>query len=285
MYRQQSTIEPIGGDSIYKIYIDTYFLFNFWMNLWVLFLCRFFIQSKVAPWKVMVASIATALCETFILCIPYGSGLEKIILGFGGITALCNYYLFRPKSRKYFAKLLIYSYSTMFVLGGAMIGIVSIGGRIYTSPISCGLLVVLLVFFIEMIWVKINVKNDIYQVKLTISESRKCFVTALNDSGNGLEEPISKVPVSIVEEKIIRPYKDGLKADKFRIVPFHSIGEEKGILEAYFIEKMEIMKEGDSKVIHNPLIAITQNRISAGENYQMILHPALLEQGGKNSDI
>jgi len=153
------------------------------------------------------------------------------------------------------------------------------------SPISWSLMVVFLVFLIEMIFLKINVKNDIYQVILTITESRKCLVTALSDSGNGLEEPISKIPVSVVEENVIKPYKDGLKADKFRVVPFHSIGKEQGILEAYFIEKMEIIKEGENRIIHNPMIAITKDRISAGENYQMILNPALLEQGGRNNDI
>ena len=255
------------------------------MNLWVLFLCRFLIQSKVRVWKVVLAALATALCETVVLCIPYGSGPGKIIFGFGGIMAVGNYCLFRPKSKKYFGKLLIYSYLAMFILGGVMIGIESIGGNTYMSPISWSLTVVLLVFFIEMIFLKINVKNDIYQVILTIAENQKCLVTALSDSGNGLEEPISNIPVSIVEENIIKPYKDGLKADKFRIVPFHSIGEEQGLLEAYFIEKMEIIKEGENRIIFNPMIAITKDKISTGENYQMILHPALLEQGGRNNDI
>lgn len=275
----------IGGDSIYKVYIDTYFLFNFWMNLWVLFLCRFFIRSKVRGWKVAVAALITSLCETIVLCVPYGSSMGKIILGYGGIMALCTYGLFRPKSRSYFCKLLIYNYLTIFVLGGTMILIESLGGKKYFSPVSWSLLVVLLVFLIEIILGKIQVKNDIYQVMLTITENRKCLVTALCDSGNGLEEPISKVPVSIVEENFIRPYKEGLKQEKFRMVPFHSIGKERGLLEAYFIEKMEIISEGENRIIFNPIIAITKDRISAGESYQMILHPALLEQGGRNSDI
>ena len=255
------------------------------MNLWVLFLCRFWIKSKVRVWKVVVAAIGTSICETIILCVPYGSGMEKIIFGYGGIMALCTYGVFKPKSRSYFGKLLIYNYLTIFVLGGTMILIESIGGKKYLSSITWGMLVVLLVIIIEIILEKIYAKNDIYQVVLTIEENRKCLVTALCDSGNGLEEPISKVPVSIVEENLIRPYKEGLKKEKFRMVPFHSIGKDRGILEAYFIEKMEIINEGENWVIFNPMIAITKDRISAGENYQMILHPALLEQGGKNSDI
>lgn len=285
MYRLKSTIEPIGGDSIYKIYIDTYFLFNVWMNLWVLFLCRFFIHSKVKTQKVVIVSIVSAIVEVLILCIPYGNSTGKIILGFGGTMALGIYWLFRPKTRKFFGKLLICSYLTMFVLGGAMIFIDSVWRRREISTISWSLIVVMVTFFLEIVFLRISVKSDIYPVVLTISESKECRVIALRDSGNGLEEPISKVPVSIVEEDMIEPYKDDLKEERFRLVPFHSIGKEQGIMEAYFIDKMEIINEGENRVIYNPIIAITKDRISVGRNYQMILHPALLEQGGRNSDL
>ena len=278
-------MEPIGGDSIYKIYIDTYFLFNVWMNLWVLFLCRFFIHSKVKIRKIVIVSIVSAITEVLILCIPYGGSTGKIVFGFGGTMALGIYWLFRPKTRKYFGKLLICSYLTMFVLGGAMILIDSIWRENEISVISRSLIVVVATVFLEIIFFKIGLKSDIYQVVLTISGDRECRVIALRDSGNGLEEPISKVPVSIVEEKMIWPYKDGLKEERFRMVPFHSIGKEQGIMEAYFIDKMEIIHEGENKIIHNPMIAITKDRISTGKNYQMILHPALLEQGGRNNGL
>jgi len=68
-----------------------------------------------------------------------------------------------------------------------------------------------------------------------------------------------------------------LRKENFRIVPFHSVGKDRGILEAYFIEKMEIKKEGEHIVIEKPMIAITKDNISGKKEYQMILHPALLE--------
>lgn len=250
------------------------------MNLWVLFLCRFFIHSKVKIGKIIVVSIVSAVIEVLILCIPYGSSGGKIIFGFGGTMALEIYWLFRPKTKNYFGKLLICSYLTMFVLGGSMIFVDSLWRANKISVISRSLIVVVVTVFLEVVFFKIGLKSDIYQVVLTLSENSECRVIALRDSGNGLEEPISKVPVSIVEEKMIRPYKDGLREERFRVVPFHSIGKEQGMMEAYFIDKMEIIHEGENRVIYNPIIAITKDRISAGKNYQMILHPALLEQGG-----
>ncbi len=255
------------------------------MNLWVLFLCRFFIASKVKKSKVIIAALFTAVGEVLVLCIPFGSSTVKIIVGFGGVTAFIICWLFRPESREYFLKLLIYSYLTIFILGGILILIENVLGRKKVSMLSWGIVVVFLVVVIEKIYIKISAKNDFVEVVLTISENQQCQVTALVDSGNGLIEPISKLPVSIVEEQVLRRYKDLLQEEKFRLVPFHSVGQEHGILEAYFIEKMEIKCEGEPVFIKQPIIAIAKGKISANEKYQMILHPNILKQGGINSDF
>lgn len=233
----------------------------------------------------MIAALLTAVGEVLMLCIPVGSSVAKIILGFGGITALMVYWLFRPKSRSYFYKLLIYSYLAIFILGGILILLESILGRKKISMISWGILVVFLVILIENVYIKINTKSDFYQVILTLSEKCQCQVTALVDSGNGLVEPISKMPVSIIEERVIERYKEELREEKFRLIPFHSVGRDNGILEAYFIEKIEIKHEGENRIVHQPIIAITKDTISANKNYQMILHPSILKQGGINSDF
>lgn len=255
------------------------------MNLWVLFLCRFFIHSSVKKSKVIIAALLTALGEVFIVCVPGGNSGVKIILGFGGITAFVVYWLFRPKSRQYFYKLLIYSYLAIFILGGILILLESIFGKKEVSMISWGILVVFLVFLIKNVYIKINTKSDFYQVVLTLSGNSQCHVTALVDSGNGLIDPISKIPVSIIEERVIERYKEELREEKFRLIPFHSVGKDRGILEAYFIEKMEIKNEGENKIIYQPIIAITKDTISTNKNYQMILHPNILKQGGINSDF
>ena len=274
-----------GGDYIYKIYIDTYFLFNFWMNLWVLFLCHFFLQSRIKQGKVMVAAFLASLGEVLILCIPYGNSLVKIIGGFGGVTALVIYLLFRPVSREYFFRILLCFYLSAFVLGGALLLLESIGGRRKISMISWGILVVFLVIAVELLYLKFKVKHDFCQVVLVFSEEEKCQVTALVDSGNGLLEPISRMPVSIIEERVAEPYKSYLKKEKFRLIPFHSLGEERGMLEAYFIEKMEIRGKEGVRVIKNPVVAISKGVISANEKYQMILQPEILKYGGIEYDI
>ncbi len=285
LYFAGGTIEPIGGDSIYQIYIDTYFLFNFWMNLWVLFLCRFLLHSKVKALRIIAASSLAALGEAAILCFPIGNGNLKLILGFGTVTALVVAWLFRPGSLRYYYKILIYCYLSALILGSVLLILQTAMKKTELSVTTGGGLMVILFVLIKRICIKINKKSDFCQVTLVLSEQEQCNLMALIDSGNGLVEPISRNPVSLVEERVIGQYKKFLKEERFRLVPFHSVGNEKGILEAYFIDKIEIRKDGEIILIKNPIIAITKDVISANERYQMILHPELIRQGGLDCDF
>ena len=273
----------MGGDSIYKIYIDTYFLFNFWMNLWVLFLCRFLVASRVKRIKVILAAVIAAMGEVLVLCVPFGESGMKILAGFGGVTALVISWLFRPKSWEYFYKLLSCFYLAVFILGGIFLLLENMWKGKSISMYVWGILVVVLVFMVEKVYIRVTAKSNFREVVLTISDNRLCRVKALVDSGNGLVEPISGMPVSVVEEEAIEAYKGLLQQEKFRLVPFHSVGKERGMLEAYFIEKMEIKNEGENWIVNNPMIAIAKERISVNGNYQMILHPNILEQGGRKN--
>lgn len=250
------------------------------MNLWVLFLCRFFVHSKAKNVRVFTASFLAAIGQVMVFCIPGGRGRLKLILGFGGITAMIVAWLFRPEGWKYYYKLLISSYMSALSLGGVFLVLENILGGKNVSFTFWGILVVFIYFIAKRIYVKLGRKNDFCKVVLFFSKEESCELTALVDSGNGLIDPISKTLVSIVEEKEILSFKKYLKEEKIRLIPFHSVGNKKGILEAYFIDKMEIRKDGEIDVINQPMIAITKDVISVNERYQMILHPELVKQGG-----
>lgn len=255
------------------------------MNLWVLFLCRFFLHNKVKTRRIIAASFLAALGEVVIVCIPFGTAGVKLILGFGLVTAMVVAWLFQPRSLKYYYKLLAYSYVSALLFGSAFLVLETIFGRKKISLSVWGICTVFFFVFIKKIYGKVSAKSEFGEVVLKFEREEQCTVNALVDSGNGLIEPISKNPVSLVEEKAMAPYKKYLKKENFRVVPYHSIGNAGGILEAYFIEEMEIKKDGERIVIKNPLIAITKEVISVNERYQMILHPTILKQGGMDFDF
>lgn len=255
------------------------------MNLWVLFLCRFLLHSSVKKIKVMIVSVLASAAETILLCIPMANPSLKILLGYGGITTITGVLLFEPKSKKYFYKVMTCCYLAAFILGGILILFESLLGKRRMSYTVYGSLMVLVVLAVEKIYIKLTEKNQFQEVLLYIDEKNNCHLKALIDSGNGLVEPLSRLPVSVVEEEAIKKYEGVLKKEKFRIIPFHSIGKDKGILEAYFMEKMEIKKDGELIVVKNPVVAITKEAISKNKEYQMILHPKIFQAGGTEIDF
>lgn len=150
-------------------------------------------------------------------------------------------------------------------------------GKTGISYTATGVLIVVLVWVVERACAKIGGEEIFQRVVLFLDSETKCEVNALKDSGNGLIDPISRCPVSIVEAQALKSYESILKPENFRAIPFHSVGKEKGVLDAYFIEKMEIKGEGEDIVVQNPIIAITKDAVSAGKEYQMILHPQILK--------
>lgn len=247
------------------------------MNLWVLFLCSFLVHSRIRKRRIFLFSLIAALGQTLILCIPLGNSSFKIIVGFGGITAISIYFLFRPKSKVYFYRLLGFSYLSAGILGASMTILELITLQQSFSLWEMCILVTFATELIKFIYKKIAVKSIFSEVELILSKDCKCSVTALIDSGNGLLEPLSKKPVSIIEKASIEKFQKELKAENFRVVPFTSVGKERGILEAYFIEELVIKKDGECIMVEKPVIAIAKDIISAKKEYQMILHPALLE--------
>ena len=73
--------------------------------------------------------------------------------------------------------------------------------------------------------------------------------------------------------------------EKFRLIPYHSLGKKHGIMQAVEIEKLKVKKEGQELVIEKALLGLYENKVTQSGAYQMILHPALLENRRNGHDI
>ena len=111
----------MGGGNIYQIYIDSYFLFHFSINFWILFLCRLFLISKVKVRKIIFLSILMALGESIFLIITFGKIIIKLALGLLGSTMITTILLFHPKTYTAFFRSLVAAYSSALLLGGSLV--------------------------------------------------------------------------------------------------------------------------------------------------------------------
>lgn len=128
-------------------------------------------------------------------------------------------------------------------------------------------------------------KDPFWEVQL-LDRGKSCPATALMDSGNSLFDPVSKRPVCIVQREVFAQLGLFDRPEKFRLIPYHSVGRQRGLLRAAAVEEMYLQKGSEKLKRKNVLLALSDQPLSGEGRYQMLLHPALLEETkGANHDI
>ena len=118
------------------------------------------------------------------------------------------------------------------------------------------------------------------------------------DTGNGLCHPRTREPVVVTQHEFLQDFFNteeyqrqermlefgiGMEKSTEKIVwiPYHSIGKDSGVLPGIYFDHL-LIQDG-SQVIDCPhtLVAFCKEKISAQEEYHMLLHSCLY--GGKNA--
>lgn len=117
-------------------------------------------------------------------------------------------------------------------------------------------------------------RMDIYRVKIRGGQN-EIELDALLDTGNSLREPISGKPVLVVEEESFHKLAGVKNPEKLKIIPYHSVGKENGIMEGYEVPEILIKGREENLRCQKVIVGISKNKVSASGKYQMILHPDL----------
>lgn len=268
-----------GGGNIYQIYVDSYFLFHFYINLWILFLTGTFLHERISKGKLLGYSFLAAAGEVLLLCLPGGNGFMKMLLGFLGGSMVLLWMYFRPQTCAKFSKILLSVYGAAILLGGSLLLI----HRLFPKAVMSCLWISFLGSGIAVLtfWIikkaKRNRADPLVEAELFFYDGTTKRVTALIDTGNSLVEPISQKPVSVVEKECVREHRQSFSPKDFRIIPYTSVGNSGGLLEGYFIKKIRIYGRDVPREREHAIIAISEGKITCEKKYQMILHPKLFE--------
>lgn len=138
-------------------------------------------------------------------------------------------------------------------------------------------------------------KKDLHcNIKVNIN-SKYAYINAIIDTGNFLREPITKVPVIVVEkntlvnvipeyilenlDKIINGADVDLKeyTSRVRIIPFTSLGKENGILLGLKADNVVVQMEENNININNVIIGIYNGVLSKTGKYKALIGLDLLE--------
>lgn len=120
------------------------------------------------------------------------------------------------------------------------------------------------------------------EVTVFWGENKRTLVGMI-DTGNLLQEPLTGKPVSIVEKSAIFPLlgDNWQQRRGFYLIPYHSIGTEKGWLQAVSADQMEIRSTSGKVCVEQPILAIYEGRLSVQSEYQIILHPWHADEKGE----
>ena len=128
------------------------------------------------------------------------------------------------------------------------------------------------------------------------------YTKAIIDTGNFLKEPITKIPVAVVEKDILKGVipeeilnnlsniiegKEialGEYLSKIRLIPFMSLGKENGMLIGIKADGLAINTQDDVLFIKNIIIGIYDGNLSKTGKYKALIGLELLENKGGNKD-
>ncbi len=266
----------------YKLYIDAFFLLNFFMDTLLLFLIRKILNCTATPLRIVLGGAFGAGMACLVTVLPGVPSWLKLLAGYGCISISMIKISFPGLHMRMVLRAAISLYGLAFFLGGVLealsmqvpffrkygMGLMAV---CMTGAASYGVFA----FFYDR-WRRSR-QCCVLPVKV-VWKDRAVTMQALVDTGNSLYEPISHKPVSIVEKKAMETVFGQERPGLFRAVPFHSIGKAHGILDGY--ELSELIIFGDSEIIkiERPMVGLFDGTLSAGAAYQMILHPALTER-------
>lgn len=267
----------------YELYIDSLFVVNFVMNLYLLMLVNYTVGRTATRLRLTGSAAFGALvyCGSFLT--PYLPVWIKMLIATVAVSVAMVCIAFRPVDAATCFRLIERMVFASFALGGGIIFLMNQAGILYAGitgmagVLGVGTLLYFLISFFRKR--ERHHREEICKTTL-VREGTRVTVKSLLDTGNGLVEPISGKPVSVADKKIVESlWPEGLPK-AFRAIPYHSIGN-RGIMKGYELPEMIVEYGGIRYIFHHVYLGVSEEAVTSLGNYGMILHPGLLDRKEK----
>ena len=309
----KTTLEIYGGESV-TVYVDEVFLVNLLMDGLLLWATGRLGHLAYTRRNLFLGALCGALYAILIL-LPFGQYLAGI-LGKVACSVLMVEVAFHPKNFKALGKALAYCYTIAFAMGGAVIAAMYFFGERFIQTLN-GIAMVLVDF--KLIWLSFGLlaalvlvgvlqrplRHDLLAAPWVVTmevgfNGQRTSIRALMDTGNALSDPVSHLPVVLVEYEQLRamlpptvealyhhaeqPSIDELilaaqgtaLERRMRVIPYHSVGREKGMLLGFRPDWIVVRDGGAVYEQGEAIIAIHNQLLSPYGTYQGLAHPDLL---------
>lgn len=270
----------------YEFYIDQFFVEHLLTGYLLTTLAVRLCGAEIPRWRILAGSLLNAGIMVLAVCVGtslwYFAGLPACaVVVFAGRNEKTGNSKKRDKNRpgeilRKNGRRIAGGMLTLFLLTIGFGGVLEALLELLPLPFWCA--AVLSVFCLQMIEGhrrrQAAEQQNFVQVQLTCGEKR-VTLRALIDTGNHLTEPLTGHPVSIIEEKAAGTLLEAGWEEKkgFYLIPYHSLGREQGWMQGVSLDQMIVGSGVEETVIEKPILAIYRGSVSAGHEYQMILHP------------
>lgn len=288
------------------VYIDVVFLENLILNVIILYATSLIAKINLKIIRTLIsASIGSIYAIMYYI---FQIGLYSNIIFKFVLSVIMIYVAFNPKEFKTLLKVLILFYLTSFVFGGASLSVIylvnaqriniqngMIIGKYTMNTIFTGIIIAFIVIVIAFKIIKSKIsKNDLFcDIRFKIN-NKEIKTKAMLDTGNLLKEPITNIPVVVVEHKLLydvipneildnienilggdlEDISDEVKSDyisKLKVIPFTSLGKQNGILLGIKADELIVEEMNSEKKIDKVIIGIYNKELSKKRIYSALI--------------
>ncbi len=258
----------------YELYVDVWFLTNFTMDSAALWIAGKLMKQRIRAFRLFLGSFAGTVVSMLLFFIWDDYTWYQICVHFlvnPGMVFLC----YRSRKKKEFLGQCAVTYLAFILLGGAMEWMMQNGAEgVQLIWYLLGALLLLAALEKVLGFLK-REKETIYDLLLITGEGN-ISVKGFYDTGNLLMDPLVGRPVHIIKKEIL---KEQILQGKLpvRLIPYHSLGQESGLLEAVTLEGMYIMRENHPLYLKKPVFGMAEERLFQNDRCDVILNGKSME--------
>jgi stage II sporulation protein GA (sporulation sigma-E factor processing peptidase) len=311
-----------GGEDSVVIYLDIILLLNIAIDTLLLWFTAYFRKERVVWWRILLASLFGSLYLVFLFLPSFASMYQWSVKLLFSVIMLWIAFGFRRLLA--FIQNLILFYFVAFVFGGGVFGLQYllssqseiVNGIVVTHNDGFGVgskptFFVLLAGFVlvyvlsrrsyQAIQEPRRIEAFLVDVVVKVAgESVIC--RGLVDTGNQLHEPITRIPVMVMESRLFAHLlpsaflsleeegekrlekMDGLLESlppewqtRLRLIPYRSVSRGMDFLLAFKPDEVVLVQNGVRYETSRVLIGLNSFGLSADQQYQAIVHPAIMQ--------
>ena len=277
----------------YVVYLDVFLIINTFMDFLILVIAKSLIKPRTTINRCILGAVLGGVMSVIALLIPFKIIWLRFITSYIFICLIMCKIAFKTKGIRNNVRNMCIVYIVTFSIGGAMnalyyyttfglvVNRILSGYYVNTLNVIRFISIALITYLITEFLLKVFMKNKasntrLFQTRIWIKE-KYVDIVALLDTGNLLCEPISGRKVHVIEYEAV---KDIIEKENgfYRVIPYNSVGNSKGLLNAIEVDLIEVENEGNLPLkLEKQIIALYDKKLASDGKFEGLLHSSIKE--------